>query len=132
MYTTQNTTSAPSKGLLWTGRVLTGLVALLFLFSASGKLSHMKGLEEGFTHLGIPVTHALGLGILELGCVLIYLFPRTAVLGAILLTGYLGGAIQTHIRIGEPVYTHVLFGILTWGGVFLRFPALRSVLPFTK
>ena len=104
----------------------------MLLFSAVMKLAHPPQLDEGFAHLGIPVSQALGLGILELACVLVYLIPRTAVLGAILLTGYLGGAMEAHVRIGEAVFTHVILGILIWGGIFLREPRLRALIPLRR
>lgn len=121
-----------SKAALWTGRVLSALPVPLFLFSGVMKFSHSPELTKVFEHLGIPPGHAFGLGILELACVAVYLVPRTAVLGAILLTGYLGGAMQTHLRIGEPPFTHVLLGIVIWGGVFLRDPRLRALIPFRR
>ena len=87
---------------------------------------------EGFTHLGIPDRLALGLGVLELACTVIYLIPRTAVLGAILLTGYLGGAILTHLRVGDPVIMPAVLGVLVWGGLFLREPRLRELIPLRR
>jgi len=122
----------PSKTLLWTGRVLSALPSLLLLFSAAMKLAGPPDLAKGFEHMGIPVGHALGLGILELLCTVIYLIPRTAVLGAILLTGYLGGAIQTHIRVGDPVYTHIVLGVAIWGGLYLRDLRLRALIPLVR
>lgn len=119
-------------GILWTGRVLGFLPVPLLLFSAFMKLSGPPQLAEGFSHLGIPLSHAVGLGILEVACTLVYLAPRTAVLGAVLLTGYLGGAIQTHIRVGDPVWTHILLGVAIWGGVWLRDPRLRKLLPLRR
>lgn len=118
-----------SKKILWTSYVMSTLPVLLLLFSATMKLIHPPQLDEGFAHLGIPVSHALALGILELACTLIYAIPRTSVLGAILLTGYLGGAMQTHVRIGEAVFMHVIFGVLIWGGLFLRDVRLRALIP---
>ncbi len=118
-----------SKATLWTGRVLSGLPALLLLFSATMKLIGGPQLEEGFAHLGWPVSLALGLGILEVACTVVYLIPRTAVLGAILLTGYLGGAIATHVRVGDGFAPHIIFGVLIWGGVYLRDPRLRALIP---
>lgn len=103
---------------------------LLLLFSGVMKLVHPPQLDEGFAHMGLPVSLALGLGILELGCTLVYLIPRTAVLGAILLTGYLGGAILCHLRVGDPYYTQVLLGVVLWGGLYLRDPRLRALIPF--
>ena len=129
----QSTPPAPgSKKILWTSYVMSALPALMLLFSASMKLVHPPQLDEGFTHLGLPVSFALRLGLLELACTLLYLFPRTAVLGAILLTGYLGGAIVIHLRIGEPGYAQFIFGVLLWGGLYLRDPRLRSLIPLTR
>jgi hypothetical protein len=79
--------------------------------------------------MGFPLSLSSGLGILELSCTLLYVIPRTSVLGAILLTGYLGGATATTVRIGDPFYLPVLFGIMVWGGLFLRDPRLRSLIP---
>lgn len=129
----ENTTTAPvSKAALWTGRVMTTLPALMLLFSGATKFSSSPEIAKGFEHLGVPLNHAVGLGILELACTLTYLIPRTSVLGAILLTGYLGGAIQTHVRIGAPVYTHIILGVFIWGGIFLRDPRLRALIPLKK
>lgn len=114
------------------GWVLTIAPNLLILFSAVMKLAHPPQLDEGFAHLGIPPSQALGLGILELACVVVYLIPRTAVVGAILMTGYLGGAMEVHVRIGEQVVSHVLILIALWGGVFLREPRLRALIPWRR
>src|SRR5262249_47671342 len=119
----------PSKAALWTGRVMSALPILGFAFSASMKFSHSPELAKGFEHLQLPPSFATGLGILELSCTLIYAIPRTVVLGAILLTGYLGGAILTHLRVGDPFYTHIILGVLVWGGLFLRDPRLRALIP---
>ena len=125
-------TAPVSKAALWTGWIMTILPALMLLFSATMKLAHPPQLDEGFHHLGIPVSHALGLGMLELACTLIYLVPRTAVVGAILLTGYLGGAIQTHLRVGDPYYSQPIVGIILWGALYLRDPRLRALIPFRR
>lgn len=121
-----------SKKLLWTSYVLSALPVLLFLFSGGMKLIRPPQLAEGFTHLGWPVSTALGLGILELSCTIIYVIPRTAVIGAILLTGYLGGAMATHVRIGEPVITHIVLGVLVWAGLYLRDRRLHDLMPFRR
>jgi hypothetical protein len=126
------TTTPPasvSNEALWTGRVMSAVPVLMLLFSATMKLMHPPQLDEGFAKLGWPVGLALMLGILELACTVVYLVPRTAVLGAILLTGYMGGAIATHVRIGDPVYLHIAFGVLIWGGLYLRDPRLRALIP---
>ena len=121
-----------SKKVLWTARVMSALPALLLLFSGGMKLAHPPQLDEGFKHLGIPITHAFGLGVLELACTVVYLIPRTSVLGAILLTAYLGGAIQTHVRVGDPYFTQIILGVLVWGGPYLRDTRLRSLLPLVR
>ena len=124
-----STPSPVSKAANITGWIMSVLPCLMLIFSAAMKLDHPPALDEGFAHMGVPISHALGLGILELSCTVIYLIPRTAVLGAILLTGYMGGAIQTHIRIGDGIIPHVIFGILLWGGLYLRDPRLRALIP---
>ena len=92
-----------SKKMLWTGRIMSTLPVLTLVFSAGMKLMKPPGLAEGFAHLGYPVSLALGLGILELACTFVYVIPRTSMLGAILLTGYLGGATATHVRVGTAI-----------------------------
>ena len=87
---------------------------------------------EGFAHLGLPESLALGLGILELACAVVYVIPQTSVLGAILLTGYLGGATCTHLRVGDPFFMPVVIGALVWGGLFLRDPRLRALIPLRR
>jgi hypothetical protein len=94
------------------------------------KLTQSDQVAEGFTHLGYDPKLALGLGIVELACTIVYLVPQTAVLGAILLTGYLGGATATHLRIGEPFVPPVVFGMVLWAGLYLRDSRIRALLPF--
>lgn len=125
-------TTMPSKKIIIIGWIMSILPALLFLFSATMKLVHPPQLDEGFAHMGIPVSHALGLGVLELTCTIIYLVPRTAIIGAILLTGYLGGAIQTHLRVGDPFIAQFIFGVVLWGGLYLRDTRLRALIPLRK
>jgi hypothetical protein len=125
-------TTAPSKAARITGWIMSILPARLFIFSAVMKLAHPPQLDEGFKHLELPVSWAFNLGLLEISCLVIYLIPRTAVIGAILLTGYLGGAMLTHLRVGEPPVTHVILGIVLWGGLWLRDPRLRVLMPFVK
>jgi hypothetical protein len=125
-----DTPTAPvSKAALWAGRVASALPVLMLVFSGVMKLVKPAPVVEGFAHLGWDDQLALGLGILELGCTTIYLIPRTAVLGAILLTGYLGGAIATHVRIGEPYFLQAGLGVLVWLGLYLRDARLRALLP---
>lgn len=122
-----------SKAALWTGRIISVLPVLGLVMSGAMKFTKSEELIKGFEHLGWPVDYALGLGILELSCVAIYAFPPTAVLGAILVTGYMGGAIATHVRIGElNVVPHVLIGVLAWLGLYLRDPRVRSLIPFRR
>lgn len=122
--------SAPvSKAARWTGIILAGLIVLLLTFSGVMKFVGGKDLEEGFAHLGWPLHLAVVLGTLEITCTLIYAIPRTAVLGAILLTGYLGGAIATHVRLEEPIFIHIGIGIVIWLSLYLRDPRLRVLVP---
>lgn len=121
-----------SKKVTWVGRILSILVSLVFLSSATFKFIDGPQVKEGFAHLGLPERMMLPLGILELACVVIYLVPATSVLGAILLTGYLGGAILTHWRVGEPVFTQVILGILVWLGLWLREDRLKTLIPIWR
>ncbi|MDB6167955.1 MAG: Arginine/ornithine antiporter ArcD [Verrucomicrobia bacterium] len=121
-----------SRKTIWTGRIISGLIAAFFIFSGTMKFVKPPGTAEGFAHLGIPLADATWLGVLELSCTVIYLIPRFWVVGAILLTGYLGGAMLTHLRIGEPVYLHVVMAVLVWGGIWLREPRLRALIPIRR
>ncbi len=125
--TTQPTST--SQRMLWAGRILSVLPALLLLFSATMKLIKPAPVIQGFTQLGYQENVILSLGILELACTVIYLIPRTAALGAILLTGYLGGATATHVRVGDPFFMTIVAGVLLWGGLYLRDERLRALLP---
>ncbi len=118
--------------MVWVGRVLSGLALVPFVFSAVLKLLGGPELEEGLAHLGLPESMTLPLAVLEISCVVIYLIPATSVLGAILLTGYLGGAICTHWRVGDPVYVHIVLGVLVWLGLYLREGRLTDLLPLRK
>jgi len=121
-----------SKKALWAGYIMSALPVLMLLFSAAMKFANPPPVAEGFKHLGLSESFALGLGVLELGCTLLYVIPRTSVLGAILLTGYLGGAILAHLRVGDPFFGPVIFGVLIWGGLFLRDPRLRALIPLRR
>jgi hypothetical protein len=116
--------------VVWIGRVLSWLVSLAFLMSAFMKFKGGPELADGMAHLGLPDAMIRPLAILELACVAIYLIPATAVLGAILLAGYLGGAICVHWRVGDDLYTQIALGVVVWLGVWLRDARLRSLLPF--
>ncbi len=125
------TQTAPvSKKKLWAGRILSALPVLMLLFSGVMKLVKPAAVVQGFAHFGYPESLALSIGILELACAVVYVIPRTSVLGAILLTGYLGGATATHVRIGEALFIiPVILGVLVWGGLFLRDDRLRALIP---
>jgi len=128
------TTAPTGRGKLWTGRVLSALPALLIAFSASMKLSHAPEFVANWTgKFGYSEAAASGIGLLELACLAVYLVPRTSVLGAVLLTGYLGGAVATHVRIGDPsaVMPFVL-GVLLWAGLYLRDARLHALLPLRR
>jgi len=123
---------APSKKAVWVGRVISVLASLLFLFSATMKLVGGAEVSEGFAHLGLPESMQVPLAIVELSCVVIYLIPATAILGAILLTGFLGGAICTHWRVADPFYVHILLGLLLWFALWLREPRLKALIPLRR
>ena len=126
-------TAPVSKAALWGGRFLSGLPALFLLADSIGKFVKPAPVVEGTVKLGYSESIILPLGIVLLACTVLYLIPRTSVLGAILLTGYLGGAVATHTRVGDPLFSHILFpvyfGILLWGGLYLRDPRLRELIP---
>lgn len=129
--TAETSATTPKKWQIWTGRVLSGLPVLTLLFSVSMKLGHKPEAVGMFVnHLGYEEGMLTKLAILEILCTVIYLVPRTSVFGAILLTGYLGGAVATHARVGDPFLAPVVLGIMLWGGLFLREPRLRGLLPF--
>jgi hypothetical protein len=126
----------PQKGMVWAGRAASGVAVLFLSFDASMKLLELRPAIEGTSQLGWPVSTVFGIGVLQLVCLVAYLIPRTAVLGALLWTGYLGGAIATHERVGSPVFSHTLFPIyialLLWGGLWLRDARVRSLLPLRR
>jgi hypothetical protein len=125
-----NETNAVSKGARWTGYIMSALPVLVLLASAVAKLAQPPSVVQGFQKFGIPTELIFKLGILEIACTAIYLIPRTAVLGAILLTGYLGGAVLTTVRVGDPSYfAPALLGVLLWGGLFMRDRRVRGLIP---
>ena len=127
--TTVDSASKPARIVGW---VLGVLPCLLLAFSAWMKLSGNKQAVDGFAQMGFPQGIALKIGAVELACTILYLVPQTAVLGAILLTGYLGGATVTHVRVGEPWFMPVLVGVVLWLGLFLRDRRLRALVPFRR
>ena len=127
-------TSSVGKKRLAAGYVLTVLVALFLTFDTVIKVLKLAPAVQGTTKLGYPASAVLWIGLIELVCLTLYLVPRTSVLGALLLTGYLGGAIATHVRLGSPLLSHTLFpsyvALLLWGGLYLRETRLRELVPF--
>ena len=126
------TVNTPSKAMLWTGRIITIICVLFLVMDGGMKLFKAKVSVDGSVQLGWPETGVQAIGIVLLICTLLYAVPRTAVLGAILLTGYLGGATAIMVRAGVPVYFPIIFGVLVWAGVFLNNEKLRGLLPFVQ
>lgn len=124
--------------LLWTGRVMSGLVILFLLMDGTIKMVPIQPVTDSLKELGYPTGDPFArlLGVIVLVGAALYAWPRTAVLGAILLTGLFGGAIASHLRLGDPLFSHTLFGVylgvLMWGGLWFRDPALRALVPFSR
>jgi hypothetical protein len=131
-----DTPYATSTAQLWTARILSGLCTLFLAVDALAKVAKLQPVIEGTVQLGYPESVIVPLGIVLLGSTILYAVPATSVLGAILVTGYLGGAVATHVRVGNPLMTHTLFpvwlGILLWGGLWLRDARLRALLPVVR
>jgi hypothetical protein len=127
-----DTTSAPdSKARRWIGRVMTGLPVLFLIFDCVLKFVRPPMVVAGNAQLGYPPDVIVGLGVVLAICVALYVIPRTSIIGAVLLTGYLGGAIASHVRVGDPLFSHVLFptyvAAFVWGGLYLRDRRLRAL-----
>src|SRR5437868_9313061 len=126
------------KAARWSGRALSGVVILFLLFDGSMKLLPLSIVTETMDKMGWGASDNLarGLGIITIVCTVLYAVPPTSILGAILLTGYLGGAIASHLRIGSPLFSHILFGfylgLMVWGGLCLRDRSLRAAIPFRR
>jgi len=118
--------------VVWVGRVISVLTSLMFLMSSFMKFKGGPEVTQGMAHLGLSETLITPLAILELSCVAIYLIPQTSVLGAILLTGYMGGAICTHLRAGDPFYVQTALGVFVWLGIYLRESRLREIIPLRR
>ena len=131
-------TAPVSKPALWSGRLLSGLVIVFLLFDGAIKLVPWPVVTETMDRMGYGSSEALArsLGLITIVCTALYAVPPTSILGAILLTGYLGGAIASHVRIGSPIFSHILFGfylgLMVWGGLWLRDRSLRTLLPFAR
>lgn len=123
-------TAPASKTMFWAGTIISTLAALMFIASGIMKLMKPEPLVKEFARFGYDESAPLAIGITELVCAIIYVIPRTSVLGAILLTGYLGGAIATHVRIGDPFIPPIVLGVAVWLGIFLRDARLRAILPW--
>ena len=124
-----------SGGRLWTARIITGLVVLFLLFDAVIHIAKIAPVVTAFAQLGYPLSTAVGLGVVEIICIVLYVVPATSVLGAILLTGYLGGATATQLRVGAPIFPLLfpaILGVLLWGALVLRDERLRGLLPVTS
>jgi hypothetical protein len=130
------TNSSSSRRALLTGRALSGLAVAFLIFDGVGKLLEVQPVIDATKQLGYPPDIVFSLGVTLLSCVLVYLVPRTSVMGAVLLTGYLGGAVATQVRVGNPIFTHVLFptyvAALLWSGLMLRDARLRVFLPWSN
>jgi hypothetical protein len=131
-------TAPVSKPALWMGRVLSGVVILFMLFDGAIKLVPWPVVTESMDRIGYGSSETLArtLGAITIACSVLYAIPPTSILGAILLTGYLGGAIASHLRIDSPLFSHVLFGfylgLMVWGGLWLRDRSLRTLIPFQR
>ena len=127
-----NSTRSSSKAL-WTGRVLTTVAVLFLTMDTVMKLLVVPAAVAGTKQLGYPASAIFPLGVVSLICLVLYLIPRTSVLGAILWTGYLGGAVATHVRVGDPLFSHILFpvyiALMLWGGLWFRDARLRALIP---
>ena len=121
-----------SSKMIWAGRIVSGLVVVMMVFSAVMKILKPNEVLTEFTRLGYPETVVIGIGILELLCAVVYSIPRTSYLGAILLTAYFGGATATHVRIGDVFIWPVIGGVLTWAGLYLRDARIRDLIPLLK
>lgn len=130
------TSDTRAKRRRMTGYILTGLVSFFLTFDVVMKVLRLAPAVQGTTELGYPAGTVLWIGVIELVCLVLYLVPRTSVLGALMLTGYLGGAIATHVRVGSPLASHTLFPIyvalMVWGGLYLREARLRDLVPLRR
>jgi len=125
----ESATQKVSKTNLWAGRIISTLVVLFLLFDAVAKLMRIAPVLAAFTQLGFSTSLVIPIGAVLLLCTILYMIPPTSILGAILLAAYLGGATVTHLRAGQPFYFPIIFGVLLWGGLYLREPRLRALIP---
>ena len=121
-----------SKAALWTGRIISGFIILFMLFDGGAKVVRFAPYVEGTVKAGYADSLVVPLGLVGLVCTILYAVPQTSILGAILLTAYYGGATATHVRLGQPFYFPIVFGVLVWIAMFLREPRLRSLIPLRR
>ena len=128
------TTTADPNPMLWTGRVLSGLFVAFMLMDLTMKLLDLKVVADTMAQMGWPTDKARLLGVLQLIGLGLYIYPRTAILGAVLVSAYLGGAVASHLRIDSPLFSHILFGVylgvIAWAGLWLRDARLRALFPW--
>ncbi len=133
---TQENKKEHAKKFMWTGRVISTLVILFFILDAAIHLMNVPPVVAASAQLGLPSSMAFTIGIIECVCIILYIIPKTSMLGAILLTGYLGGAVAINLRANMPLFSNILFpvytGIFVWGGLFFRENRLRSLIPFRR
>jgi len=125
-------TAGVSKGALWTGRIISGVIVLFLVFDGVTKVMKESHVLTAAAHLGYTAASMVPIGATLLVCTLLYVIPRTSILGAILLTAYLGGAVATHVRVGDPMFERcfaITFGVLVWGGLYLRDKSVRALIP---
>ena len=116
--------------MVWTGRIISGFIVLFMLFDGGAKVARFAPYVKGTVEAGYADSLVIPLGIVGLFCTILYAIPQTSILGAILLTGYYGGATATHVRLGQPqFYVPIVFGILVWIAMYLRDPRLRELVP---
>jgi len=134
--TTQSQTAAVTRSMIWTGWIMSGIVVVFLMFDGITKLMMIAPVVDATTGIGYPVGVIRPLGIVCLACAILYAIPRTSILGAILLTGFLGGAVASKVRLEDPLFSQVLFGvyvgILAWGGLYLRDGRLRALIPLRR
>jgi hypothetical protein len=121
-----------SKGRYWTGFAISLLIGLLLFASGATKISMIDPVREGITLLGYPGSVTPATGMVLILCALIYLIPKTSILGAILLTGYLGGATAIHVRVGDSFIFPIILGVLVWGAIYIRDPQLQKLIPLRR
>jgi len=121
--------NAPVSKKIWAGRILSALPVLVLVFTGTFVLLKPAAAMQGFAHYGYPDGAMLRITMVEIVCAILYAIPRTSVLGAILMTGYLGGATATHVRVGEPFFLPIIVGVVVWAGLFLRDGRLRMLIP---